>query len=64
MLASHLLRIFSLGKALEAAYEPKIHSLQIFHLHRDSLGGFPGAPVLKTLSFQCKRHGFDLWSGN
>ena len=25
---------------------------------------FPGGPVVKTLPFQCKGHGFDLWLGN
>ena len=27
-------------------------------------GDFPNSPVVKTLSFQCKRHGFDPWLGN
>ena len=25
---------------------------------------FPGSPVVKTLSFQCKGYGFDPWLGN
>ena len=25
---------------------------------------FPGGPVVKTVCFQCKGHGFDPWSGN
>ena len=25
---------------------------------------FPGGPVVKTLHFQCRRRGFDSWSGN
>ena len=25
---------------------------------------FPGGPVVKTLHFQRRGHGFDLWSGN
>ena len=25
---------------------------------------FPGSPVVKTLSFHCRGHGFDPWSGN
>ena len=25
---------------------------------------FSGAPVVKTPCFQCRRHGFDPWSGN
>ena len=25
---------------------------------------FPGGPVVKTLSFQCRGHRFDPWSGN
>ena len=33
---------------------------QFKHLYEDSLGG----PVVKTLSSQCKRPGFDPWSGN
>ena len=24
---------------------------------------FPGSPVVKTLGFHCRRHGFDPWSG-
>ena len=24
----------------------------------------PGGPVVKTLHFQCRGHGFDPWSGN
>ena len=29
-----------------------------------SVGSFPGGPVITTSSFQCKKHGFNLWSGN
>ena len=25
---------------------------------------FPGDPVVKTLYSQCRRHGFDRWSGS
>ena len=25
---------------------------------------FPGSPVVRTLRFHCKGHGFDPWSGN
>ena len=25
---------------------------------------FPGGPVLRTLHFHCRGHGFDPWSGN
>ena len=25
---------------------------------------FPGSPVVKTLHFHCRKHGFDPWSGN
>ena len=25
---------------------------------------FPGGPVVKTPSFQCRGHGFNPWSGN
>ena len=25
---------------------------------------FPGSPVVKTLSFHCKGHGFNSWTGN
>ena len=25
--------------------------------------GFPGGPLVKTLSFQCRRHGFNPWAG-
>ena len=25
---------------------------------------FPGSPVVKTLSFQCRECGFNPWSGN
>ena len=28
------------------------------------LGDFPGGPVVKTLSLQCKGCGFDPWLGN
>ena len=27
-------------------------------------GDFPGGPVVGTLRFHCKGHGFDPWSGN
>ena len=26
--------------------------------------GLPSGPVVKTLHFHCKAHGFDLWLGN
>ena len=26
-------------------------------------GNFPGSPVVKTPSFQCRGYGFDAWSG-
>ena len=26
--------------------------------------GLPGGPVVKTLHFQCRRHGFHPWLGN
>ena len=29
-----------------------------------SVGDLPGGPVVKTLSFHCKGHAFDPWSGN
>ena len=29
-----------------------------------SSGYFPGGPVVKTLHFHCKGHGFDPWLGN
>ena len=28
------------------------------------LGDFPGSPVVKTLSFQCKGQGFNPWLAN
>ena len=28
------------------------------------LGDFPGSPVVKTLRFHCRGHGFDPWPGN
>ena len=28
------------------------------------LGNFPGSPVVKTLSFQCKGQGFNPWLAN
>ena len=27
-------------------------------------GEFPGGPVVKTLRFHCRGHGFNPWSGN
>ena len=27
-------------------------------------GDFPGGPVVKTLRFHCRGHGFDPWLGN
>ena len=33
-------------------------------LNHQSLGDFPGGPAVKTLSFHCRRHGFDIFSGN
>lgn len=29
-----------------------------------SFQGFPGSPVVKTLSLHCKGHGFSAWLGN
>ena len=29
-----------------------------------SFKDFPGSPVVKALSFQCRGYKFDLWSGN
>ena len=26
--------------------------------------GFPGSPMVKTVSSQCRGHGLDLWLGN
>ena len=30
---------------------------------KGSILGFPGGPVVKTPSFQSRRHGFNLWLG-
>ena len=38
---------------------PKSHSTD-----EKSLVDFPGGPVVKTLRFHCRGHGFDPWSGN
>ena len=58
-------------------YHPNPHSLgigspkkevclsdgtQIFFFPEQS-GDFPVGPVVKTLHFQCRGHGFDPWSG-
>ena len=29
-----------------------------------TLGEFPGGPVVRTLHFDCRGHGFDPWSKN
>ena len=34
-------------------------SVKIYHLWK-----VPGSPVIETPHFQCRRHGFDPWSGN
>ena len=31
---------------------------------RELCGDFPDGPVVRNPSFQCRGHGFDLWSGN
>ena len=44
----------------------------VVHLGKDEIGSlictnsrdFPGSPVVKTLSFQCRGHGFNPWLGN
>ena len=38
-------------------------SLKTYALKLD-VRDFPGGPVVKTLHFQCRGHGFDPWSGN
>ena len=34
-------------------------SVKMYHLWK-----VPGSPVIETPHFQCRRHGFDPWSGN
>ena len=36
--------------------------LSKFKMHKS--GDFPGGPVVKTLCFHGREHGFDPWSGN
>ena len=39
-------------------------SLQASTIRNTDSGNFPGGPVAKTLSYQCRWPGFDPWSGN
>ena len=32
--------------------------------HKKGTTDFPGSPVVKTLRFHCRVHGFDPWWGN
>ena len=42
----------------------QLRSRGIFCLNGNRLGDFPGSPVIRTLCFHCRQHGFDPWSGN
>ena len=37
---------------------------KIRELQEMSIEDFPGGPVVKTLRFHCRGHGFDHWSEN
>ena len=39
--------------------KPVIQVFEISHV-----GDIPGGPVIKTLCFHCRGHGFDPWLGN
>ena len=39
-------------------------SLQASTIRNTDSGNFPGGPVAKTLSYQCRWPGFNPWSGN
>ena len=45
----------------ETSWPASAWGLQGFRTWRQD---FPGGPVVKTLGFRDRRHGFDPWSGN
>ena len=53
---------FAVGSFFIVCFSAEISYLFIYYklLFRD----FPGGPAVKTLSFHCRGHGFDPWSGN
>ena len=58
VLANLLLTFFFFYSTHNTLILSPVHGLQ------DSLRDFPGGPQAKTLSSQCRRHGFHLWSGS
>ena len=41
-----------------------ITTYSLKEMYKDKqFGALPGGPVVKNLSFHCKGHGFDPWSG-
>ena len=40
-----------------------VHYQKKFSRYKGAKRDFPGGPVIKTLHFQCRGHGFDPWSG-
>ena len=43
-------------------YEPMVHSKR--NTKAPLIWEFPGGPIVRTLSFHCREHKFDPWSGN
>ena len=52
------------SKSFRSKSQPNTQSYLEITLKIDFSGGFPGGPVAKTLSSQCRGPRFDLWSGN
>ena len=42
----------------------KFTEYEIHPFKMNTLGGFPGGPVVKTIDFYCKGHGFRPWWGS
>ena len=68
--AAHLSRFIQLyskngGTLLKKPYLNNIF-LKVGKVHtlKEQEQGFPGGPVVKTLSFLCRGRGFDHWTGN
>ena len=43
-------------------HKPMVHSKR--NTKAPLIWEFPGGPIVRTLSFHCREHKFDPWSGN
>lgn len=53
-----ILGVLGMGVAIYFSIGARLDSQEL------NLGDFPGSPVIGTLFFQCRGHGFGLWLGN